>query len=148
VACIGYLFSGLALNKFCQVDQSHWGHQLSCEQGFLYYRVSARQPRSFSFGKRTQHKGFAFRDEPTDRYALRDVLCKVTPSLPSFNWTGANLRRAGQLAESILSHAEGLKQGPPVEESVPPLGQTAGVGAWETNISVTQMKEKGTIYSI
>jgi hypothetical protein len=58
----------------------------------------------------------------------------------SFNGTDANLRRAGQLAT--------LKQGPPVDESVPPLGQTAGVGTWETNISVTQMKEKGTIYSI
>lgn len=54
----------------------------------------------------------------------------------------ANLGRAGQLAESILSHAEGLKQGPQADKSVPPLGQTAGVGSWETDISLTQMKEK------
>jgi len=36
--------------------------------------------------------------------------------------------RAGQLAEPVLSLAEGLKQDPPIDESVPPLGQTAGVG--------------------
>ncbi len=35
--------------------------------------------------------------------------------------TDASLKRAAQLAR--------LKQGPPAEESVPPLGQTAGVGA-------------------
>jgi len=66
----------------------------------------------------------------------------------SFNGTDGNLRRAGQLTESILSHIEGLKQGPPVDESVLPLGQTAGVGTWETNISAAQMKENGIIYSV
>ena len=45
----------------------------------------------------------------------------------------ANPRKAGQLA--------GLKQGPPVDESVPPLGQIAGVGPGETNIAVTHLKE-------
>jgi len=58
------------------------------------------------------------------------------------------LRRAGQLAEPVLSLAEGLKQDPPMDESVPPLGQTAGVGPWETNIAGVQMKERGTIYSV
>ena len=43
---------------------------------------------------------------------------------------------------------EGLKQGPPADESVPPLGQTAGVGPWETNLSGTHMKERGTLYSV
>ena len=64
----------------------------------------------------------------------------VTPHLPLLERTDADLRRAGQLAV--------LKQGPPVDESVPPLGQTAGVGTWETNILLTQMKETGTIYSV
>jgi hypothetical protein len=64
----------------------------------------------------------------------------LTPHLPLLERTDADLRMEGQLAA--------LKQGPPVDESVPPLGQTAGVGTWETNISLTQMKETGTIYSV
>jgi hypothetical protein len=64
----------------------------------------------------------------------------VTPHPASFNGTDANFRRAVQLAP--------LKQGPPVDESLRPSGQTAGVGTWETNISLTQMKETGTIYSV
>ncbi len=38
-----------------------------------------------------------------------------------------------------------LKQGPPGDKHVPPLGQTAGcpasVGRWEKNLSVAHMKE-------
>jgi hypothetical protein len=44
-----------------------------------------------------------------------------TPRLALGERTDASLKRAVQLA--------GLKQGPPAEESVPPLGQAAGVGA-------------------
>ena len=58
----------------------------------------------------------------------------------SLEGTDARLRRADQLAP--------LTQGPPVEESVPPLGQTAGVGPWEPNISVTHMKEGGAMYFV
>ena len=72
----------------------------------------------------------------------------LTSRLALLERTDASLRRADQLAESILSHVEGLKQGPPADESVPPLGQTAGVGAWETNKSVPHMKERETIYSV
>ncbi|MDH3769981.1 MAG: hypothetical protein OET79_03205 [Nitrospirota bacterium] len=43
----------------------------------------------------------------------------LTPRLVSLERTDASLRRADQLAP--------LKQGPPTDESVPPLGQTAGV---------------------
>jgi len=64
----------------------------------------------------------------------------LTPRLASLERTDVSLGRAVQLAS--------LKQGPPADESVPPLGQTAGVGPWETNISVTHMKESGTIYFI
>jgi len=64
----------------------------------------------------------------------------LTPRLASWERTDANLRRAGQLAP--------LKQGPPTDESVPPVGQPAGVGPWETNIARIQMKEEGTIYSV
>jgi hypothetical protein len=46
------------------------------------------------------------------------------PRLASLERTDANLRRADQLAS--------LKQGPPADESVPPLGQTVGVEPWET----------------
>jgi len=48
----------------------------------------------------------------------------VTPRLAALERTDASLWRAGQLAP--------LKQGPPADESVPPLGQTAGVGPWVT----------------
>ena len=62
------------------------------------------------------------------------------PCLASLVRMDANLGRADQLAS--------LKQGPPTDESVPPLSQTAGVGPWETNISVTHMKNSGTIYFV
>ena len=48
----------------------------------------------------------------------------VTPRLASLERMDASLRRANQLAA--------LRQGPPADESVPPWGQTAGVGPWET----------------
>jgi hypothetical protein len=64
----------------------------------------------------------------------------MTPRLASLERTDASLRRADQLAP--------LKQGPPADESVPPFSQTAGVGPWEMNISVTHMKERGAIYSV
>ncbi|MDH3771196.1 MAG: hypothetical protein OET79_09470, partial [Nitrospirota bacterium] len=64
----------------------------------------------------------------------------LTPRLVSLERTDASLRRADQLAP--------LKQGPPADESVPPLGQTAGVEPWETNTSVTHMKEGGGINSL
>ncbi len=51
-----------------------------------------------------------------------------------------SFRRASQLAP--------LKQGPPAEKSVPPLDQTAGVELWETNISVTPMKEGKVLCSV
>ncbi len=44
----------------------------------------------------------------------------LTPRLALGERTDASLKRAVQLA--------GLKQGPPAEKSVPPLGQPAGVG--------------------
>ena len=47
----------------------------------------------------------------------------LTPRLASWERTDASLRRADQLAP--------LKHGPPGHESVPPLGQTAGVSAQE-----------------
>ncbi|HBP88775.1 MAG TPA: hypothetical protein DD706_13875, partial [Nitrospiraceae bacterium] len=46
------------------------------------------------------------------------------PVWPHSERRDASFRRAVQLA--------GLKQGPPDEESVPPLGQTEGVGAVTT----------------
>ena len=64
----------------------------------------------------------------------------LTPRLVSLERMDASLRRADQLAP--------LKQGPPADESVPPLGQTAGVGPWEPNISVTHKKERGSIYFV
>jgi len=64
----------------------------------------------------------------------------LTPRLASWERTDANLRRAGQLAL--------LTQGPSIAESVPPVGQPAGVGPWEANIAGIQLKEEGTIYSV
>jgi hypothetical protein len=56
------------------------------------------------------------------------------PVRPQLERMDASLRRADQLAR--------LKQGPPAEKSVPPMGQTADVGAGETNSSVTHRKER------
>ncbi|MEO6203307.1 MAG: hypothetical protein ABIP82_08835 [Nitrospirales bacterium] len=35
-----------------------------------------------------------------------------------------------QLAESILSNVEGLRQGPPIDEDVRSWGRAASVGQW------------------
>jgi len=64
---------------------------------------------------------------PNNGRALRDAPCKLTPRPASSNAANASLRRADQFAEPGLSLAEGLKQGPPADESVPPLDQTAGI---------------------
>jgi hypothetical protein len=66
----------------------------------------------------------------------------LTPRRTSWEQRDASLRRADQLAEPVLSLVEGVKQGPPTKDSVPLLGQTAGVGAGETTMSVTDMKER------
>jgi hypothetical protein len=71
---------------------------------------------------------------------LRQKAPKPMPRLASLERPDVILRSADQLAP--------LKQGPPAEESVPPLGQTAGVGAGETNLSGTLMKEREAIYSV
>ncbi|HBP90498.1 MAG TPA: hypothetical protein DD706_22750 [Nitrospiraceae bacterium] len=57
----------------------------------------------------------------------------LTPRPDSLERRDASPRRAVQLA--------GLKQGPPTEESVPPLGQTAGVGVGESSSSVAHMEQ-------
>ena len=44
----------------------------------------------------------------------------VTPRSTSLDGTDVSHRREGQLTEPVLSLAEGLKQGPPVDESVRP----------------------------
>ncbi|HBP89054.1 MAG TPA: hypothetical protein DD706_15310 [Nitrospiraceae bacterium] len=64
----------------------------------------------------------------------------LTPPLASLEGEDDSLRRADQLAP--------LKQGPPTDKSVPHLGQPAGDGPWETNLSGTYLKERGTIYSV
>jgi len=64
----------------------------------------------------------------------------MTPRLALLEGTDAKLKRADQLAP--------LKQGPQTDESVPPLGQTAGVESWEPNLSVTHMKERCAIYFV
>ena len=59
----------------------------------------------------------------------------LTPRLASWEGRDASLRRAAQLAEPVLSLIEGLTQGPPADENVPPVGQTAGVEPWGKNLS-------------
>ncbi len=47
-----------------------------------------------------------------------------------------------------MSFGEGLKQGPPGDERVTPVGQAGGVGQLETNLSGTFMKEREAIYIV
>ena len=75
-----------------------------------------------------------------DLYVEQKAPTPLTARLASLEGTDASLRRAAHLAP--------LTQGTPADESVPPLGQTAGVGPWEANISVTHMKEGGAIYFV
>ncbi|PJA77764.1 MAG: hypothetical protein CO149_07705 [Nitrospirae bacterium CG_4_9_14_3_um_filter_51_5] len=98
--------------------------------------------------------GFAQAGEASSTWLRTGLLFRqkapkpVTPRLASLEQTGVSLRRADQLAEPVLSLIEGLKHGPPADESVSPLGQTAGVGPLATNLSVPHMNERGTLYSV
>ena len=65
-------------------------------------------------GKSGQHKGFALRDAPFT----------VPPKPATFN--RADDGGADQLVESILSHVEGLRQGPLLNFGVSPVSQLAG----------------------
>lgn len=48
---------------------------------------------------------------------------KTNDALPAASeWTDAMTGKAGQLAEPVLTHAEGLKQGPPIDTSLRPEG--------------------------
>ena len=58
-----------------------------------------------------------------------------------------SLWKVDQLAEPVLSFIEGLKQGPPADESIPPLGQTAGVGQWGRTFQGL-MKVRGSRYLV
>ena len=51
----------------------------------------------------------------------------LTPSPVTSEWADASHGRAGQLAVPVLSPAEGLKQGPPRDESVRPGVRVEGV---------------------
>ena len=63
-----------------------------------------------------------------------------TPRPASSKEADASHRRATQLAELVLSLVEGLKQGPPVHQSVHQEGQTAGVG-WKEEASIINFSD-------
>ena len=64
---------------------------------------------------------------PNNGHALRDAPCTDAQS-GRVDGTDASLRSADQLAEPVLSLADGLKQGPRNDTSVRPSGQSGGVG--------------------
>ncbi len=55
-------------------------------------------------------------------------LCRFPPRSAPFHRADARPVRADQLAELVLSEAEGLKQGPPNDGSVSPFGRPEGGG--------------------
>jgi hypothetical protein len=124
------ILMGLPVKKRWSVNGSLLFPQPSCHSNFLCCRGSARQPRLLLGASRRAQPLLWRQKDPKP----------LTPRLASWERRDAHLRRAGQLAP--------LKQGQPTDESVPPLGQPAGVGPWETNIAGIQMKEEGTIYSV
>jgi len=64
---------------------------------------------------------------PNNGRALRDAPCTVMPHSTSLDELEAGFGREGELAKPVLSLAEGLRQGPPVHESVHSWGRTAGI---------------------
>jgi hypothetical protein len=112
--CIGKLSRGFSVNKRPQVNTP------SC---FPHSRVNVI---SVLPGFAPAGEALLFRQKGPK---------PMTPRLASIDRMDANLRRTDQLAP--------LKQGPPAEESVPPLGQTAGVEPRKTNLSMTDIKERG-----
>jgi hypothetical protein len=61
------------------------------------------------------------------------------PVWPHLKSRDANLRRADQLAW--------LKQGPPADKSVPPVGQPTGVGSRKKNVHQDSWKRPGQHHS-
>ncbi len=116
------LSCGWLVKKRWPVNGSLLLAQLFCHRDFLCCRGSARPPRLL-LGASRRAQPLLWRQKDPKPLTLR---------LASWGRMDANLRRAGQLAP--------LKQGLPTDESVPPLGQTAGVGTWEMNSSGSQMK--------
>jgi hypothetical protein len=55
----------------------------------------------------------------------------LMPYSASLHGMDVSLRRADQLAEPVLSNAEGLKQGSPDYMSINPQGRSAGIGQGE-----------------
>ncbi len=139
--CLSRIYlTGLPVKKRWSVYGSLLFPQPSCHSNFLCCRGSARQPRLL-LGASRRAQPLLWRQKDPIKVALFEThQALLTPRLASWERPDANLRRAGQLAP--------LKQGLPTAESVPPVGQTAGVGPWETNMAGIQMKEEGTIYSV
>ena len=93
----------MLVKKSWQVNASYWCPSLSCPRFSVL-------------------PGFALAGEAL--LFQQKAPKPLTPRLALGERTDASLGRADQLAP--------LKQGPPADESVPPLSQTAGVGAGET----------------
>jgi hypothetical protein len=90
---------------------------------FWWCRVSARQPR-FCLVR------------PVGRILCCGAKGPKTNDAPSglIGWDWRRLRSADQLAESVLSFVEGLRQGPPSDKSVHPHGRAAGIGPWAKDV--------------
>ena len=124
-----------------EVNPSHLSTQLSCPRDFLCCRVSPRQASLSPDVSRRAPPLLIRRKDPTTVALFETHHATVTPRLASLERTDASFRRADQLAA--------LRQGPPVDQSVPPWGQTAGVGPWETeDFSDPHEKTRRTIFCI
>ena len=67
-----------------------------------------------------------FREKDPTTVALFETQHAQTPRLVTSEWADASHGRAGQLAEPVLRLVEGLKQGPPRNESVRPGDRVEG----------------------
>ena len=125
----------LAVKRIALVPPNHRVNRVFCVAGFRPGRraccLARPSGRNLSFGSSRKAKPLCGGKGPNNGRALRDAPCTVTPRPAPLERMDASLGRADQLAESVLSSAEGLKQGPPSDVSVRPGGRAAGVGQWE-----------------
>ena len=98
--------------------------------------------RPFCFGKRTQHNGFALRDEPNDKRSSRRTMQGWPCHDPSGALRGSPTPAARKLAEPVLSLIEGLKHCPPfLRCRLPCSAMPPGQGSVVLEVGPTRMAQ-------
>ena len=138
--CIGdLLFRGSPVKTCWLLNESQLCHQLFCQQSFLFTRF--RPGRRACCLARPEGRNLSF-----GSFRRAKPLCGAKGPKPIDATSGLIRGDERQLEEGGPTRFAQTMPANSLER--PSLGQTAGVGSWETNIWVPPMKEMGTICSV